>query len=60
MLFGVPKPDGSTRHIFNLSDKTIFDYSINNLIDPKLCTVEYVQTKQFVETVLALGKNAWL
>ena len=60
MLFGVPKPDGSTRPILNLSDKTLFNYSINNLIDPKLCTVEYAQTKQVVETVRALGKNAWL
>ena len=60
MLFGVPKPDGSTRPILNLSDRTIFDYSINNIIDPKLCTVEYAQTKQVVETVRALGKDAWL
>ena len=60
MLFGVPKPDGSTRPILNLSDKTFFNYSINNLIDPNLCTVEYAQTKQVVETVRALGKNAWL
>ena len=60
MLFGVPKPDGSTRPILNLSDKTKFNYSINNLIDPILCTVEYAQTKQVVETVRALGKNAWL
>ena len=60
MLFGVPKPDGSTRPILNLSDKTLFNYSINNLIDPELCTVEYAQTKQVVETVRALGKNAWL
>ena len=56
MLFGVPKPDGSTRPILNLSDKKIFHYSINDLIDPKLCTVEYAQTKQVVETVRALGK----
>ena len=60
MLFGVPKPDGSTRPILNLSDKSIFNYSINNLIDPDLCTVEYAQTRQVVETVRALGKNAWL
>ena len=60
LLFGVSKPDGSTLLIVNLFDETKFDYSINNLIDPKLCTVEYAQTKQVVETVWALGKNAWL
>ena len=60
MLFGVPKPDGSTRPILNLSDKSKFNYSINNIIDPDLCSVEYAQTKQVVETVRALGKNAWL
>ena len=41
MVFGVPKPDGSTRPILNLSDETTFNYSMSNLIDPKLCTVEY-------------------
>ena len=29
MSLGVPKPDGSTRLILNLCDKTIFNYSIN-------------------------------
>ena len=53
MLFGVPKFDGSTRLILNLSDKTMFNYSINNLIDPKLCTVEHAKKKQVVETVRA-------
>ena len=57
MLFGFPKPDGSTRRILNLSDETMFNHSINNLIDPNLCTVEYAQTKQIVETVLALEKK---
>ena len=60
MLFGVPKPDGSTRPILNLSDKNIFGVSINELLDSKLCTVEYAQTKEVVEIVNALGKNAWL
>ena len=60
MLFGVPKPDGSTRPILNLSDKKHVGYSINDKLDPSLCTVEYCQTKQVVETVQALGKNAWL
>ena len=60
MLFGVPKPDGSTRPILNLSDDKGIGFSINNLLDPTLCTVEYAQTKQVVQTVRALGKNAWL
>ena len=60
MLFGVPKPDGSTRPILNRSDEMKLDHSPNNLIDPKLCTVKHAQTKQVVETVLTLGKNAWL
>ena len=60
MLFGVPKPDGTTRPILNLSDKKNIGISINQMLDPSLCTVEYAQTKQVVETVRALGKNAWL
>ena len=60
MLFGVPKPDGSTRPILNLSDKSKIGYSINDILDPSLCTVEYAQTKQVVQTVRALGKDAWL
>ena len=60
MIFGVPKPDGTTRPILNLSDKKGLGFSINEILNPKLCTVEYAQTKQVVETVRALGKNAWL
>ena len=59
MLFGVPKAEVSTRRILNLSDETTFKHSINNLIDPKFSTVEHAQTKQVIETVWALGKNAW-
>ena len=60
MLFGVPKPDGSTRPILNLSDKKHLGFSVNDSLDPSLCTVEYAQTRQVVQTVRALGKNAWL
>ena len=56
MSLDVPKPDGSTRHILNLFDKTVFNHSLNNLIDPKLCSVEHAQTKQVVETGRALKK----
>ena len=39
MLFGVLKLDGYTRHILNISDETKFNHSINDLMDPKSCTV---------------------
>ena len=45
ILFDVPKHDGSKISILNLSDETTFNYSINNLTDPKLCTVECAQPK---------------
>ena len=35
-------------------------FSINEKLDPQLCTVEDAQTKQVVETVQAMGKDAWL
>ena len=60
MLFGVPKPDGTTRPILNLSDKRGLGFSINDVLDPSLCTVEYAQTRQVVQIVRALGKKAWL
>ena len=59
MLLGVPKHDASTKPILNFSDETKFNYSVNDLIDSKLCTVEYAQTKQVVETVRVSGKNGW-
>ena len=43
MLFGVPKPDGSTRPIFNLSDESIYKYAINDVLDKQWYTVEYIQ-----------------
>ena len=60
MLFGVPKPDGSTRPILNLSDKSKRTHSVNEKLQPELCTVEYVQQKELIHTVKALGKGAYL
>ena len=60
MLFGVPKPDGATRPILNLSDKRGVGCSINEVLDPNLCTVECAQLKEGVQVVQALGKDAWL
>lgn len=60
MIFGRPKPDGTTRPILNLSDKTQQGYSINDELDKDLCTVEYVQQKELIETIKALGKGSYL
>ena len=60
VLFGVPKPDGSTRPIRNSSDKNEVGFSINVLLNPNLCTVECTQTKKVVETVRSPDKDAWL
>ena len=50
---------GSTRPILNLSDNKCLGFLIKDQLDPSLLTVEYAQTKQVVETVQAMGKNAW-
>ena len=60
MLFGVPKPDGSTRPILNLSDTAGTKDCINNHLNPELTTVEYVQQKELIYTILAMGKGAYL
>ena len=60
MLFGVPKPDGSTRPILNLSDKSKRKKSVNEQLKPNLCTVEYVQQKELIHMIKALGKGAYL
>ena len=59
-LFGVPKPNGDTRPILDLSDKTDTGFSVNDCLFERVCTVEYAQTREVVEIVQALGKNAWL
>ena len=60
MLFGIPKTDGSTRPTLNLSDDRSIGFSVNNCLDHNLCTVEHAQTKEIIERVRDLGKNAWL
>ena len=60
MLFGVPKPDGTTRPILNLSDRKGLSHCINELLDEELCTVEHAQLKECVEIVNALGPDAFL
>ena len=41
-VFCVPKPDGSVRPVVNYS-KSINGSSLNELLDPRLCTVEYLK-----------------
>ena len=60
MLFGVPKPDGSTRLMPNMSDSIGLPNSVNDILSPDFCTVQCAQFKKVVEIVKALGKNHWL
>ena len=60
MIFGVPKPNGDTRPILHLSDKPTTNAAVNQFLDSSMCTVEYVQFRELVETIRALGTNAFL
>ena len=60
MLFAVPKPDGTSRPILNLADKSIWGFSVNDILLPKWCTVEYIQQLEIIELLRALGPKAWL
>ena len=56
-VFCVPKPDGSVRPVVNYS-KVINGRSLNELLDPTLCTVEYIQFKEIVYTIKQVGVGA--
>jgi len=56
-VFGVDKPDGSVRPVVNYS-KTLGEHSLNELLEPKLCTVEYIQRKEIVYTIKQMGIGA--
>ena len=59
-FFAVPKGPNKVRPILNLSDKSMIGSSINDHLSEELCTVEYVQQLEIIETLRALGPNAWL
>ena len=56
-VFCVPKPDGRVRPVVNFSKK-INGQSLNDLLDPDLCTVEYIQLKEIVYTIQQAGPGA--
>ena len=58
-VFCVPKPDGSVRPVVNYS-KSIQGDSLNDLIDPEWCTVEYIQLREIVYTVKSVGRGAMI
>ena len=58
-VFCVPKPDGSVRPVVNYS-KAINGSSLNELLDPSLCTVEYIQLKEIVYTIQQVGVGAMI
>ena len=59
-FFAVPKGNNKVRPILNLSDKSVIGTSINDHLYEDVCTVEYVQQLEIIETLRALGPNAWL
>lgn len=59
-IFGVPKPNGDTRPILNLADKSSTNTSVNDFLFSSLCTVELIQFKEMVESIRAMGKGAYL
>ena len=58
-VFCVDKPDGSVRPVINYS-KDIQGNSLNGLLDPALCTVEYIQIREIVYTISKVGKGAMI
>ena len=52
-VFCVPKPNVKVRPVVNHSKK-------NDLLDPALCTVEYIELKEIVHTMQQIGTCALL
>ena len=59
-IFAVPKPDGTARPILNLSDRRDTIRAVNDDLQSKWRTVEYIQQKEIIEMLLAAGKGAWM
>ena len=58
-VFCVPKPDGSVRPVVNYSKK-IQGSSLNELLDPEICTVEYLQIREIVYTIKSMGRGVYM
>ena len=54
------KGENKVRPILNLSDKSVVGSSINDHLYEDVCTVEYIQQFEIIETLRALGPNAWM
>ena len=58
-VFCVPKPGGAVRPVINYSKEMDGD-SLNGLLEPDLCTVEYIQLKEIVYTISKVGRGAMM
>ena len=58
-IFCVPKPDGSVRPVVNYSKK-LDGTSLNDLLNPEWCTVEYIQLREIVYTIKQMGEGAMM
>ena len=58
-VFCVPKPDNTVRPVVNYS-KEINGKSVNDLLYPEWCTVEYIQLREIVYTIKQMGEGAMM
>lgn len=56
-IFPVPKPDDTVRPVVNYSKK-LDGTSINDLLYPEWCTVEYIKIQEIVFTIQLMGIGA--
>lgn len=59
-FFSVPKGQDAVRPILNLSDNHDLGYSINDLLEDSLCTVEYIQQLEIIEMIKVMGRGSFL
>ena len=59
-IFAVPKPDGTARPVVNYS-KVINGRSVNDMLYPEWCTVEYIKIQEivFIIQLMGIGAKIW-
>ena len=59
-FFSVPKGEEEVRPILNLSDPAFVGFSVNDTLDPALCTVQYIQQLELIQWIKSVGIGGYL